>query len=96
MGPGNGAMGHIRGDRASRRFAAAAIALVAVTIGIACLTIWHLRHDAVSRATRTANSFGVLLAEQNAREAENLLQLVWKDGKFVRRTTLAEIRARVQ
>ena len=39
---------------------------------------------------------GLTLAEQNAREAENLLQLVWKDGKFVRRTTLAEIRARVQ
>ena len=39
---------------------------------------------------------GLTLAEQNARESENLLQLVWKDGRFVRRTTLAEIRARVQ
>lgn len=39
---------------------------------------------------------GLTLAEQNARESENLLQLVWKDGRFARRTTLAEIRARVQ
>ena len=39
---------------------------------------------------------GLTLAQQNDLESENLLKLVWKDGKFVRRSTLAEIRARVQ
>jgi nicotinamide phosphoribosyltransferase len=36
------------------------------------------------------------LAQQNELEPDNLLELVWKDGKFVRRSTLAAIRARVQ
>lgn len=78
MGLGNAPTGHIRGDRASRLFAVAAIALVAVTIVIACLTIWHLRRDAISRATQTANSLGVLLAEQNARVVQSI-ELVLRD-----------------
>jgi PAS domain S-box-containing protein len=78
MGLGNGAVGHIRGDRASRLFAVAAIALVAVTIAIACLTIWNLRHDAINRATQTANSLGILLAEQNARLIQSI-ELVLRD-----------------
>ena len=35
------------------------------------------------------------VAQQNEYEGENLLRLVWKDGKFIRRSTLAEIRDRV-
>jgi nicotinamide phosphoribosyltransferase len=36
------------------------------------------------------------VAQQNEYDNENLLKLVWKDGKFVRRNTLAQIRARVR
>jgi nicotinamide phosphoribosyltransferase len=39
---------------------------------------------------------GLTLAQQGGYDNENLLKLVWKDGKFVRRNTLAEIRARVR
>ena len=38
----------------------------------------------------------LILVPDKAVVLENLLQLVWKDGKFVRRSTLAEIRERVR
>jgi nicotinamide phosphoribosyltransferase len=39
---------------------------------------------------------GLTVAQQSEHDGENLLKLVWKDGKFVRRNTLEEIRARVR
>jgi PAS domain S-box-containing protein len=72
--------GRIPGDRASRLFAAAAIALVVATIGIACLTIWNLRRDAEARATSEAGSLGLLLAEQNARLIQ-AIELVLQDTR---------------
>ncbi|HXP06191.1 MAG TPA: cache domain-containing protein, partial [Stellaceae bacterium] len=53
--------------KTGRRLVAAGIVLVAITVGIACLTIWNLRRDALARAMQDATSLGVLLAEQNAR-----------------------------
>jgi PAS domain S-box-containing protein len=53
--------------KSGRSRTVAAIVLVAVTVVIACVTIWNLRQDALRRATAEANSLGILLAEQNAR-----------------------------
>jgi hypothetical protein len=49
--------------------------LVALTLGLACLTIWNLRQNAIARAMQTADNMGVLLADQNERlvQAVNLL-----------------------
>src|SRR5579864_452077 len=54
-------------SKAGRSLAAAAIVLVAITVGIACITIWNLRRDALARATQESDSLSLLLAEQNAR-----------------------------
>jgi PAS domain S-box-containing protein len=54
-------------SKAGRNLAAAAIVLVAVTVGIACITIWNLRRDALARAAQESSSLSILLAEQNAR-----------------------------
>jgi PAS domain S-box-containing protein len=54
-------------SKAGRSLAAAAMVLVAITVGIACVTIWNLRRDALTRATQESSSLSVLLAEQNAR-----------------------------
>jgi hypothetical protein len=68
---------------------AAAIVLVAVTVVIACVTIWNLRQDALKRATLEANSLGILLAEQNARlmqatelVLQNIQELVTTAGRI--------------
>ncbi len=53
--------------KAGRSLAAAAAVLVAITVGIACVTIWNLRRDALARAEEETNSVSILLAEQNAR-----------------------------
>ena len=53
--------------KTGRSRAVAAIVLVAITVAIACITIWNLRRDALERAMLEANSLGILLAEQNAR-----------------------------
>ncbi|HEY1798937.1 MAG TPA: ATP-binding protein [Stellaceae bacterium] len=45
----------------------AGIVLIAVTIGIAALTIWNLRRDAIARAMTDATNLGALMADQNAR-----------------------------
>ena len=52
---------------AGRSLAAAAAVLVAITVAIACVTIWDLRRDALARAEQDTNSLSILLAEQNAR-----------------------------
>src|SRR5579864_1306444 len=58
---------HTANSKAGHGLAAAAIVLVAITVGIACITIWNLRRDALARATQESNSLSILLAEQNAR-----------------------------
>jgi PAS domain S-box-containing protein len=50
-----------------RNLTFAGIALVAITIGIASLTVWDLRRDAVARAKQEVTNLGILLADQNAR-----------------------------
>jgi PAS domain S-box-containing protein len=53
---------------ASRRgLTVAGIALAAITIAIASLTIWNLRRDALARAMEEVKNLGVLMADQNAR-----------------------------
>jgi PAS domain S-box-containing protein len=53
--------------KAGRNLAAAAIVLLAITVAIACVTIWNLRRDALARAMQETESLSILLAEQNAR-----------------------------
>src|SRR5258708_37250578 len=49
--------------KSDRSLVAAAIVRVAVTAGIACVTIWDLRRDALARAIQETNSRSVLLAD---------------------------------
>ncbi len=55
------------GFASSRGLTIAGIVLVAVTIGIAALTIWNLRRDAIARAMTEATNLGAAMADQNAR-----------------------------
>jgi PAS domain S-box-containing protein len=55
------------GFASSRGLTIAGIVLVAVTIGIAALTIWNLRRDAIAHAMTEATNLGALMADQNAR-----------------------------
>jgi len=55
------------GFASSRGLTIAGIVLVAITIGIAALTIWNLRRDALARAMTEATKLGALMADQNAR-----------------------------
>jgi PAS domain S-box-containing protein len=55
------------GFAASQGLTIAGIVLVLVTIGIAALTIWNLRRDAIARAMTEATNLGALMADQNAR-----------------------------
>jgi PAS domain S-box-containing protein len=55
------------GFASSRGLTLAGIVLVAATIGIAALTIWDLRRDAVARAMTEVTHLAALMADQNAR-----------------------------
>ncbi len=55
------------GFAASRGLTIAGVVLIAVTIGIAALTIWNLRRDALARAMEDVGKLGALMADQNAR-----------------------------
>jgi PAS domain S-box-containing protein len=70
------------GFAASRGLTIAGIVLVAVTIGIAALTIWNLRHDAIARAMAEATNSGALMADQNARLIQ-ATDLVLEDARQI-------------
>jgi PAS domain S-box-containing protein len=55
------------GFASSRGLTVAGVVLIAVTIGIATLTIWNLRRDALARAMADVGNLGTLMADQNAR-----------------------------
>jgi PAS domain S-box-containing protein len=72
--------GRILGAKGNRLFAAAAVVLVAATIGIACLTVYNLLNDALRRARWEVSSLDILLAEQNA-QLIHTIELVLRDTR---------------